>query len=101
MQTMTFSSTADFDLSERDWALTSKGDLDVFVAKLSDTPIISGENSIFVSEEYTIFPNPTDGCSRVQLPFTAHWRLEIRNSIGFLLHQSQFNTADVVVDLIS
>jgi hypothetical protein len=79
--TGTFNETADFDPGTGTFALTSTGSYDVFLQKMESGATGFGGNP--VSDEFVIYPNPTDGNLVIEFEKNQNSvTLVLRNVIG-------------------
>ncbi len=91
-----FGLTVDFDPDAGVFNLTSHGEWDMFVHKMSVPG--SGIDNHEWGTQLTIYPNPTSGILSIKAPYQ-QYTIEVFNLVGETIYSSQVNSCYAMIDL--
>jgi hypothetical protein len=81
-----FKETADFDPGDREYNLTSKGGVDIFINKLIQPTNGIKENKVI--SNFTVYPNPTNGIFKlINRNLASNVTIEVYNCLGAVVYK--------------
>jgi len=95
-----FLTTADFNPGSGVTSLTSNGEWDVFIVKLSQG-LITGTANPDYSGGLTIYPNPASDKFTVETPELLNGFVEVYNNLGIRVYSAAVTNENAIVDVCS